>query len=99
MVIECGKPTEHYSSGRALLKAWDSNINRWIDKDETIGAVEAFIRQDGTLNLDELNFVLDCYMNYAGDIDAVCPPSSDWMYWLIVAGIAIIVLYMIGGKK
>ena len=98
MVIECGKPTEHYSSGRALLKAWDTNMNNLLSEGETRTAMMIYLTST-SLTPDEIDFIISCYNDYGGDINAMCPPSSDWMYWLVLAGIAIIILYMIGGKK
>ena len=99
-MIECDKPTEHYHSGRALLLAWDTDMNKWLSNDETVEAVLAHLGYaQPPLTRNEMDFVVKCYMDYDGNINAMCPKSMEWWYWILIAIAIIIVLYMLGVRK
>ena len=95
MTVRCKEPTEHYSSGRALLLAWDTNMNEWLEEGETTAAILAYLK-NGALNQDEIAFIFRCYEDYGGDINAICPKSMEWWHWVVIAIIVLIILYMLG---
>lgn len=97
-MVTCKEQTEHYSSGRALLEAYDLDLNKWISKEETVNAILVYLA-DSTLSQDEITFIIHCYEDYGGDINAMCPkPAIDWWFWILIATI-IIIIYMLGSKQ
>lgn len=98
-MIKCKEPTEHYSSGRALLLAWDTDMNKWLSENETEEAVLAYLGYvQPSLTFDEMEYVAKCYMDYDGDINAMCPPPTSYNFYIIIIAIAILALLLIFRK-
>ena len=66
-MIKCKEPTEHYSSGRALLKAWDTDKNGFISGAESARAI-AQLPGEPPLTMEEINFIYTCYTEHGGSI-------------------------------
>lgn len=103
--IKCNQPSSHYSSGRALLLAFDTIIkDKNLSEDEFIAAVVTYLMTRDTptpeLTEDEMDFIIQCYRDYDGNINAMCPPppTSTTFYILLLAA-AIIVLYLLARRK
>ena len=105
-MVECNKPTEHYSSGRALLLAWDKIIkDKTLSEEELLKAILSYLLYDPTklaespITLDEVNFLYDCNQNYNGDINKMCPPLLPTSFYMFLFVVGVITLYLLGGKK
>ena len=101
-MITCKDPTEHYSSGRELLLAWDTDMNKWLSENESEQAILAYLGYvQPPLTLDEMEYVAKCYMDYGGDINAMCPKQDNnaILTLIILIGIGLFIYLLIGGKK
>ena len=84
-----------------IQSGWDS-VKAQTPLSEAEFRKRADVDGDGVVTDEDYRIIANYAMNVPGfETFPICSlkPSTDWIYWLIVAGIAIIVLYMIGGKK
>lgn len=97
-MIECNKPTTHYSSGRALLLAYDFRRDNQIDAGELAKAKDDQVA--GKITIAELDFIKQASVQES--IDIFCPPQESTLHTLLVvvviAGIVYLLSKMMGRK-
>lgn len=75
--VNCKQPTPNHASGRNMLLYWDKNKDGIISKEETIDAIMDYL-MEGTITVNEVMFVIECYNDYSGIINDMCPLESWW---------------------
>lgn len=77
--VDCTHPTPYHSSGRELLIWWDKDKDGVLSESETEEAILAYLGYgEGDITINELDLIIECYFDYVGVIDDICPLESWW---------------------
>lgn len=75
--VDCYLRTSYHNSGRELLIWWDKDKDGIISDEEVRGAILEYY-MEGEIAINELSLIIECYSDYAGVIDDICPLESWW---------------------
>lgn len=93
--MSCILPTSHHASGRDLLIYWDTNKDGILSGPEVAYAISR-LNGDSEITIGEVGFIYNCYINYAGVIDDMCPLVVNVTF---SANVADATLYVDGEHK
>ena len=77
-LLDCYQPTPYHESGREMLIYWDADKDGILSKDEVTIALLEYLFDSGTISVNEVYLIIECYYAYYGTIDYICPPQSWW---------------------
>ena len=73
---ECDLATPNHASGRDMLLYWDKDKNGMLGESEIEDAMLAYLGYtEEEMSINEFVFVIECYEDYGGVINDICPPT------------------------